>query len=454
MADILAAIVARKRLEVAARLDGRRTPAEPTRRSLRAALEKPGGRFIMEVKRASPSGHVAAAGVDQAIAAYAPIADAISVLLDGPAFGGSFADLALVRQGFDGPIIAKDFVVDPVQVSEARAYGADVVLVMLSVLDDVLAAAVIAEARSLGMDALVEVHDDAELERALALEAPLIGINNRNLKTLAIDLAVTERLAPRVPKDRVLVSESGIGSNRDVRRLAPLVDGFLVGSALMASSDIRRATRELVFGATKICGLTRAEDVRAAAAAGASHAGFIVVPDTPRAIAAAVVAPLAAEARSLGMIPVGVFRDAPPREIAEAVRATGFGAVQLHGSETAADIAQLRTRLPEGVEIWAIRSVGSSVAPPRAGSDRDLFDRAGGGTGQTFDWSLLAGDAGLAGGWIAGGLNPDNIAEAAAIGAYGLDIGSGVEAASGIKDHDRLAALFDARRPANREQVS
>ena len=321
MVDVLARIVARKRVEVAERLRGQRTPAEPTIRSLSAALARPGARFVMEVKRASPSGHVARASVEQALAAYAPIADAISVLVDGPAFGGSFADLAQVRAGYDGPIIAKDFVVDPVQVSEARSHGADAVLVMLSVLDDGEAAAVIAEARSLGMDALVEVHDEAELARALALGAPLLGINNRDLKTLTIDLAVTERLAPLVPPGRVLVSESGVRSNRDVRRLAPLVDAFLVGSSLMAAHDIARAARELVFGATKICGLTRLDDVRAAAAHGASHAGLIFVEQSPRRVDLAHGAPLAAEMLALGMVPVGVFRDCPPPTIAGIARA-------------------------------------------------------------------------------------------------------------------------------------
>ena len=128
--------------EVAARLSGP-VAAEPTQRSLRAALARPGARFIMEVKRASPSGHRSAVSVEEAVAAYAPVADAISVLTDGADFGGSLDDLALVRARFDGPILAKDFIVDPAQVSEARAHGADAVLVMMSVLDDAIAAAVL-----------------------------------------------------------------------------------------------------------------------------------------------------------------------------------------------------------------------------------------------------------------------------------------------------------------------
>jgi indole-3-glycerol phosphate synthase/phosphoribosylanthranilate isomerase len=230
---VLGEIVARKRADVAARLGGTgieelRARAAPTRRSLRASLARPGARFIMEVKRASPSQGTLREQVDpaQVARAYRGAADAISVLVDTPYFGGSYADLAAVRAEFDGPILAKDFVVDPRQVPEARLHGADAILVMMSVLDDAEAAAVIAEARRLGMDALVEAHDEAELRRAVALGAQLIGINNRDLKTLRVDLAVTERLAPLVPADRILISESGIADRADVDRLAPMWTAF------------------------------------------------------------------------------------------------------------------------------------------------------------------------------------------------------------------------------------
>ena len=146
MAEVLDRIVARKRIEVAERLGGQPVAAEPTKRSLRRALARDGARFIMEVKKASPSGHRAAVTLDEAVAAYRPVADAISVLTDGPDFGGSLDDLRRVRQAFDGPVLAKDFIVDAAQVSEARAGGADAVLVMLSVLEDRSAAAVLAAA--------------------------------------------------------------------------------------------------------------------------------------------------------------------------------------------------------------------------------------------------------------------------------------------------------------------
>src|SRR3954465_6870652 len=194
---VLGEIVARKKIDVAARLAGADlTGAEPTRRSLRAALARPGARFIMEVKRASPSQGSLRTGADPAAIAraYRGAADAISVLTDTPYFGGSLDDLRAVRAVFDGPILAKDFIVDPRQVAEARLHGADAVLAILALLSDAEVRAVAAEAKRLGMDLLVEAHDETEVRRAVALGAPIVGINNRNLKTLEGDLAVNTRL--------------------------------------------------------------------------------------------------------------------------------------------------------------------------------------------------------------------------------------------------------------------
>src|SRR5436190_13681413 len=308
--DVLAGILERKRSDVADRLHGTRFDPVPSRRSLHAALAKPGARFIMEVKRASPSGHRSTLSVGDAVTAYRPVADAVSVLIDGPAFGGSIDDLTQTRQLFDGPILAKDFIVDPRQVAEARAAGADAVLAMMSVLAPEEARAVMAEADRLHMDVIVEVHDEQEMARALELNPAIIGINNRNLKTLTTDLSVTERLMPLVPAGVLAIAESGIAARTDVDRLAPLVDAFLVGSALMAASDTGQAARALVHGRVKLCGLTNAEDVALAASSGATHAGLIFVPRTPRAVTADQGRRLA-DAAGAGLKAVGVFRDSP-----------------------------------------------------------------------------------------------------------------------------------------------
>ena len=452
MTDVLARIVARKHEEVAALPHLPLSKVARSRRSLRAALAKPDARFVMEVKRASPSGHRSRHSVGDAAKAYAPIADAISVLTDGPDFGGSLQDVLQVRRNFDGPILAKDFVVDARQVVMARAAGADAVLVMMSVLDNADADAVLTTARRLGMDAIVEVHDEAELRRALALGATIIGINNRDLKTLRTDLKVTERLAPLVPRDVLVVAESGISGRTDVTRLAPHADAFLVGSSLMASDDIGEAAKALVYGRVKLCGLTCEEDAVLAADTGATYAGFIFVPDTPRHVTVDRACDLATEARSRGLKTVGVFRDADPDDVARTAGQLNLDAVQLHGRE---DVATVRSSLAEAIEIWALCGVNGAVAGSvRSGADRTLFDtqRYGrsGGTGTAFDWSLVRERHDLPSAFLAGGIGPANAAAASKVGAFGLDVGSAIESGPGRKDPAKTAALFSALRPAAR----
>lgn len=452
---VLGEIVAGKRIEVASRLGASPladllSRAEPTTRSLRAVLALPAARFVMEIKRVSPSQGKLRDAVDPAAIAraYSGAADAISVLTDARWFGGSFADLAAVRAEFDGPLLCKDFIVDPRQIPEARLHGADAVLLMLSVLSDEEARAGLAVAARLGMDALVETHNEIEVRRAVGLGAPLIGINNRDLRTLEVDFAVTERLASLVPTDRVLVSESGIVSRADVDRLAPFVDAFLVGSSLMRDPDPAAAARALTYGRVKVCGLTGAADIAAAHAAGASFAGLIMVPGTPR-----YVAPDAAMALAAGSeLPVvGVFRDAPSSQVAAFARQAGAAAVQLHGGENESYINGLRHELPNDCEVWAWASVGVGAPRVRSAATRTLFDSGEGGTGRAFDWRLLEGEPELAAGILAGGLSPTNASAAARVGAWALDVGSGVERAAGMKDVGKLASFFDALRAGTRK---
>lgn len=456
-AGLLAEIVARKRIDVAARLGGGfgLEAAEPTRRSLRAALARPGARFIMEVKRGSPSAGPIRPRADAAALAraYRGAADAISVLTDAPYFGGSLDDLEAVRREFPGPILAKDFIVDPRQVAEARLHGADAVLVILAVLADGEAAAVMAAARGLGMDVLVEAHTAGEVRRAVGLGADIIGINNRDLDTLKVDLATTERLAALVPAGTLVVAESGISSRSDVERLAPFADAFLVGSSLMRAEHPGEAARALAFGRVKVCGITDGHDAAMAAEHGAAYAGVVMVPNTPRAVTCSAAEAIA-EASPVPL--VGVFRNEKPMQVASSACALRLHAVQLHGEEDALYIRALRGLLPEETEIWAAAAVGRELPRPRLGADRTLFDSqiAGrsGGTGIAFDWSRLEGRQDLGRALLAGGLRPSNARAAARVGAFALDIGSGVEMAPGRKDSGKLHAFFEAlRTPARGE---
>jgi indole-3-glycerol phosphate synthase len=261
---ILDRIVAAKRQELERRrrdeplgiLRTRLAQAAPPTTSLAQALRGPSLGLIAEVKRASPSRGVLRADLDpQALArTYAGGgAAAISVLTEKQDFQGSLDDLRAVRAVLDGrgeprlPLLRKDFLFDAYHLFEARVYGADAVLLIVAILNPALLAELLALARTLGLECLVEVHDERELERALAADAQVIGINNRDLRTFEVDLALTERLRPLIPQDRVVVAESGIHNRADVERLRALgVNAVLIGEALVTAEDPGAKIRELL----------------------------------------------------------------------------------------------------------------------------------------------------------------------------------------------------------------
>ena len=261
MSDILARICADKRADVARRKAaiseaalGAGLAAAPPVRGFAAALRRQmaAGRYglIAEIKKASPSAGLIRADFDPAALARAYQAGGaacLSVLTDTPYFQGRDADLRAARGVVQLPVLRKDFILDPYQVLESRVIGADCVLLILAALSDALAGELAAAAAELGLDALGEIHDADELERALRLDLPLIGINNRNLKTLAVDLETTVELAPLVPTDRIIVAESGIRGADDLVRLAAAgARCFLVGETLMRQPDVAAATRDLL----------------------------------------------------------------------------------------------------------------------------------------------------------------------------------------------------------------
>lgn len=215
-----------------------------------ARLRAPGVSVISEVKRSSPSKGALAAIADPAALASdyeAGGAAVVSVLTEQRRFGGSLDDLAAVRSAVDIPVLRKDFVVDAYQVWEARAYGADVVLLIVAALEQDHLVGLLERVRSLGMTALVEVHDEAEVERAVAAGADVIGVNNRNLKTLDVDRGTFARLAPLIPEGRVTVAESGVRGPHDVLEFARAgADAVLVGEALVTGGDPRSAVADLI----------------------------------------------------------------------------------------------------------------------------------------------------------------------------------------------------------------
>ena len=261
MSDVLTRICDDKRAHIAACkaarplsvIEAEARAAAPPRgfvAALRRTVESGRWGLIAEIKKASPSKGLIRADFDPPSLARAYReggATCLSVLTDEPYFQGRDEYLVAARAAVDLPVLRKDFMVDPYQIAESRALGADCILIIMAALSDAQAAEIEEAAIAWGLDVLVEVHNREELDRALALKTPLLGVNNRNLKTLAVDIATTEELAAHVPADRMLVAESGLYTPADLARMAKVgARCFLVGESLMRQADVTAATRALL----------------------------------------------------------------------------------------------------------------------------------------------------------------------------------------------------------------
>lgn len=379
------------------------------------ALAAPGLSLIAEVKRRSPSAGELRPGADPArlVPEFGRSgAAAISILVDDR-FDGSVTDLVTARAASDAPLLAKGFFSTREHLAGVRDAGADAALLILRDLDDDRAADLLSYAGTLGMDALVEAHDAIELERAIDLGAPVIGINARDLSTFAIDRRIQLALISRAPRDRILVAESGI-ETRAQAAAAELAgaDAVLVGSALMRAVDPAAKLREL--GArplVKVCGLTRQQDVDAAVHAGADLVGFVFAEGSPRRAERLFDVPPS-------VLSVAVFVGEP--------RPTPADLVQLYGEEHGAP------RGREAVLLRAGEPVARVVDQPWNGVDPAHLESAARLEGRVM---------------LAGGLSPDNVKEAIAmVRPWAVDASSALESAPGIKDHDRVRAFIEAAR--------
>ncbi|PHM74173.1 bifunctional indole-3-glycerol-phosphate synthase TrpC/phosphoribosylanthranilate isomerase TrpF [Xenorhabdus kozodoii] len=417
----------------------------PSHRRFYQALTHSQTVFILECKKASPSKGLIREDFDPVRIAktYQPYAAAISVLTDEKYFQGSYDFLKMVSSAVHQPVLCKDFIIDAYQVYLARYYQADAILLMLSVLDDDTYRNLSALAHSLDMGVLTEVSNEDEQQRAIALGAKVIGINNRDLRDLSIDLARTRKLAAGLPEGTIIISESGIHQHRQVRELSQFAHGFLIGSALMAQQNLDLALRRLILGDNKICGLTRPQDAKAALQMGAVYGGLIFAEKSPRRISQQQAQQIINEA---SLLYVGVFQNQSIDFISDTARTLALTAVQLHGNEDENDINTLRSVLPEHCEIWKAIDMSKAVAFSAIPNvDHLLLDNGSGGTGTPFDWQLIPPQI-QHNSLLAGGLNAENCQLAASLGCHGLDFNSGVEVAPGIKSSQKIKQIFQQLR--------
>jgi len=489
-----------------------RTAAAPAPRAFVAALRPARGgsaRLIAEVKRASPSKGLLAESFDpvaQAAAYAIGGAAAISVLTEPRFFLGSLAHLSAVRAAVEVPVLRKDFIIDPYQVYEARAAGADALLLICALLDDDTLAALLALTRNLGMEALVEAHNAAETRRAVASGAVAIGVNSRDLRTFAVDTDVVRHLRSLVPSDCVFIAESGIFDALGAARARAWgADTILVGEALMKAPNPAAKARELATapgGATatlfadasrpfvKICGLAEPEHIALTRELGADAFGLIFAPQAPahrhlaptraREIKRAASHDLPAIALGVetpGQTPspsrdtrgasggrpkemhvplaIGVFVNETAATIAAIAEHVGLDAIQLSGDESPEACAEVATRtgrpVLKAVRLRSDTDLEALDAYALAGATLLLDAHVPGmygGSGQTGDWELARRAAERWPCVLSGGLSPANVAGAlAAVHPRGVDVSSGVETDK-AKDPAKIRAFLHAVKTA------
>jgi len=447
------------------RVDLSKTKIEPSTRSLINALQSSSTGFILECKQSSPSRGLLTDNYQPEMIArhYMQFASAVSVLTEPDFFSGSLEHLTKVRNTVSQPVLCKDFMIETLQLYAARAAGADVILLMLSVISDEFWLQCYEIANQLGLDIITEVNNQQEVERAISLPAKIIGINNRNLHTLKTNLSVTEALVKAIPTDRLIISESGISNNHQLKRLAPLVDGFLIGSSLMQSANIARGLRKLIFGEIKICGLTRREDADLVWQLGGSFGGIIFTSRSSRYMTIEQAKPLCKEQP---MPMAGVFMDQDISEVIDAATTLDLNVVQLHGSESIDYIKQLKQSISQYCEIWKTISCSEVVDDYPSmkqalsikehyltnGADRILIDTPKDSGQHNLYYQDFIDDSRV---MIAGGLKIDErlfdrkISDRESLA--GFDLCSAVEAEPGIKDQQKLKNLFDRLTPVTRK---
>lgn len=412
--------------------------------------------LIAEVKRASPSKGLFAPNVDPVTLAKTYAANgvaAISVLTEPHFFLGSFEILAAIKKAVQVPILCKDFIIDEYQVYEARAWGADAILLICAILDQVQLQGLLKVAHNLRMRCLVEVHTSGEVQRAIAAGAKIIGINSRDLKTFEIHPDLVRELRPQIPREHLVVAESGIHSSTDARRLARHdVQAMLVGESLVTSQNIPAQIRTLLHGANesvqvKICGLRTTDQLHTVRDAGADLFGLMFYEPSSRYIQPQEARELLKKCESVHNTPdiVGIFVNKDAGYINDIVEQVGLNFVQLHGEESPEFCNTINRPVIKGVRLKSKDDL-HRIEQFKQTSWRILLDTPTikwGGSGETHDWDLARTVAKQTPLFLAGGLTPDNVVEAIhRVRPWGVDVSSGVET-HGQKDATKIRIFVE-----------
>lgn len=399
-------------------------------------------KFILECKKTSPSKGLIRNNfnIEEIAKIYENYASVISVITEEKYFQGKIEYLKIVSKLTNKPILCKDFIIDPWQIYLARFYQADAILLMLSVLDDNTYIKLSNLAHKLNMGVLTEVINEEECKRAIILKAKVIGINNRNLHDLSIDLNRSRILSYKIPKNIIVISESGINCNKQIRKLSKYVNGFLIGSILMSEHNLKMAIHRILFGENKICGLTRKSDLKMASKVGALYGGLIFISNSLRYLKKEIAAEII---NGSDLFHVGVFRNSKINDVIEITNNLSLSAIQLHGNEDQNYINLIKKYLPKNCSIWKAININQyKLTKNLIHIDRFIIDNKQGGSGEPFDWSLLN-NKNLNNVILAGGLSEKNIKNAIKIGCIGLDFNSGIEISPGIKDYKKMLKVFN-----------
>ena len=426
--------------------------------------------IIAEIKKASPSKGDIRVDLDPALYAQKYTrarAAAISILTEEHFFKGSLNDLIAVRKATDLPILRKDFTISDYQIYEAAAAGANSILLIVSILSRQQLREYVLLTRDLGMEPLVEIHSEWELENALYAHAKVIGINNRNLETLKTDTTVAARVVPFFTTDQIPVSASGVCGPDDIQMgMDAGIFNFLVGESIVRADDTEEFIQDLISTGSKpsaqaphsplvkVCGLTRPDEAVACAELGTNAIGLVFYPKSPRHLTTAQAADIC-RALPDSIITTGVFVDASVEFIMEQVNACKLKAVQLHGNETSKMVEQLKE---QGLMVFKALFAGKEPHINKADQYRAasaILVEYGkgplpGGNAETWDWGCAKKIGKNQKLIIAGGITPENVASViASTSPWAVDVSSGVESAPGRKDMDRVKGLMEAVQNTN-----